>query len=482
MADNGGNGSRFWQAAKKILTLGYDASERTNRRRNRPVDRRGEDDVLDRHRRDVVVSDARDLRRNYTIAAWAMRTHLDYTSTFNFQSAITTSKLDDAAIEKLDGDIEAFMKRWSRPENCDVSGRYGMAELIRMAEAARLSDGDVFIMKLSDGRFQIVEGDRVRTPTDLGEFKGQFKPEDFVQGIQVTATGKPLRYAVCERVNGNGYRLKAVIPAKYVFRHGFYDRYDQVRGVSPLVAAINPFADLYEAAEYTLAKMKLSQLLGLKITSKDDGLPEGDTGDQTPISFDFGGGPQLVQLAPGDDADFLESANPSDQFQTFFVSMIQASLKALDIPYSFYAENYTNYSGARQALLQYQQSVSIKQRAVKRLLDDLTAWRLSLAVMDGELVLPAGITVDDLTWDWVPNGLPWIDPKKEAEADILLITNQLDSREDVCRARGKDWYSIVEKQAKEVAWMKKHGIDPAAANKAGAPVAEQGDEDEQAAA
>ena len=72
---------------------------------------------------------------------------------------------------------------------------------------------------------------------------------------------------------------------------------------------------------------------------------------------------------PGDRAEFLESKSPSTEFQAFSQVMVSVALKALDIPYSFYAENFTNYSGARQALLQYEQSAKIKRMDLQALLD-----------------------------------------------------------------------------------------------------------------
>jgi hypothetical protein len=55
--------------------------------------------------------------------------------------------------------------------------------------------------------------------------------------------------------------------------------------------------------------------------------------------------------------------------------MIQTALKGLDIPYSFFDEAHTNYSGARQALLQYEQSADVKRHDVR--LSHLTSSRTS---------------------------------------------------------------------------------------------------------
>ena len=45
--------------------------------------------------------------------------------------------------------------------------------------------------------------------------------------------------------------------------HGFFDRFDQLRGISPLAPAVNTLRDCYEGYDYALAKMKVAQLFAL---------------------------------------------------------------------------------------------------------------------------------------------------------------------------------------------------------------------------
>lgn len=434
----------------------YDAASSSNRRRSRAIDRRTDDWMLRPRDRDKLCSDARDLRRNYSVAAHAIRTHLDYVSTFHFQT-VATSKVP--AFAAFYEQLDKLMAAWQRAENCDVTGRYDLSQIIRMAEAARTVDGDVFVMKISDGRVQLIEADRVRNPSDnsLGEYtKDEYDPTKFLHGVRKTDAGRHVTYAICDRDgNSQTYTLRSLLPAIYAEQFAYVDSYDQVRGVTPLAAAINTFNDLYEAHEYALAKMKLAQLFGTKFTRAQ---AVEETDEVQPYSFDFGSGPQNIELDPDDKFEFLETHQPSTEFQAYMTTAIQMAIKALDIPYSFWSEDFTNYAGARQALLQYQQSANIKRSSVKKLLRNLTQWRISLWVLDGELELPAGMTLDDVQYQWVATGLPWIDPVKEAEADVIRVTNCLDSREDLCRERGKDFYGIVDKLAAENEYAKSKGI------------------------
>src|SRR5262249_46249172 len=130
------------------------------------------------------------------------------------------------------------------------------------------------------------------------------------------------------------------------------------------------------------------------------------------------------------------------------------------IPYSFFDESHTNYSGARQALLQYEQSACNKRQALRQLLTNLTLWRLDLFVQDGTLILPDNLTLGDINFEWIAAGLPWIDPQKEATANDTLIKQRLKSRQEISKERGKDWFEIVDQIAAEEAYMQAKGIPP----------------------
>jgi capsid protein len=244
-----------------------------------------------------------------------------------------------------------------------------------------------------------------------------------------------------------------------VIHFGYFDSFDQVRGVSPLTSAIAQFQDVLEVSDYARAKAKITQLFALAITREvadfDDETDDGGGG----YSVDFGKGPVKLELDPGDKADFLESKHPSTEFQSFMQVTLQAALKALDIPWSFYDEAYTNFFGSKAALMQYQQSCQSKRDDLRELLDRITVWRMSQWVANGTLQLPGGMTVNDLSWDWVPAGVPWWDSSKEVAGDLEAINGGLRTRTEIRRERfGDDWKDVIRKLAEEQAFMDEVGV------------------------
>ena len=352
-------------------------------------------------------------------------------------------------------------------ENFDVAGRHTLQRAIRLAEARRTIDGDVLAARMADGRTQWIEGDRIRTGTGVPE---SVDPASLVHGIQVDTAGRAIAYAISRRggsaLNSTGsFVFERMLPARNAYLHAYLDRFDQVRGISPVATALNELRDTYEGLDLARCKMKVDQLFALAFyrnASGDDdggGLPgtAANSDDGSGYEVDFGRGPVLLDLDPGDRAEFLTSANPSNQFQTFITATIQIALKALDLPYSFFAENYTNYSGARQALLQYEQSAATKRADNVALLEWLTDWRLALFAADGEL---PGVDVAQLAglYQWIPKGLAWIDPLKEVLADVQAIGAGLNTRTRILREQGLDFDDLVAELAHEADTLRTAGL------------------------
>jgi capsid protein len=443
----------------KVSTLargmfGYDAVLSTGRRKSPALTTRHEDDELTGVERAGLVNASRDITRNFSLAAWAVRRHLDYVSTFTFQA----KTLDAAgkADRRLNKYLEGWMYRVSQPREYDAAGRHSLASATRLAEARRTLDGDILEVRLGNGRVQWVEGDRIRDPIG-GDTTRPGDAARLFHGVQVDEAGAALAYAVHKRQRRVGMQFERWLDARNCYLHGYFDRFDQVRGISPLAPALNTLRDTYKGIDYALGKLLVSQLFALAIyREKSEDLGSAAEDDDTGYKIDFGRGPTLLDLEPGDKADFLESKSPSTELQSYLQSTIGMSIKALDIPYSFYAENFTNYSGARQALLQYQMSATTKQGHNRARLDDWTLWRMRLAAIDGELQLDRDPA--ELNWDWVPAGMPWIDPLKEIQAQKEAIAAGLGSRTEFAKARGRSLDEVLDELAAEEEAARERGI------------------------
>jgi len=66
------------------------------------------------------------------------------------------------------------------------------------------------------------------------------------------------------------------------------------------------------------------------------------------------------------------------------------------------------------------------------------------------LPLPAGMRPRDIAYEWVSDGIPWIDPLREVQADALAVANGFKTRDDVNRERrGRRYIDTVEQLGRE---------------------------------
>lgn len=406
--------SGFLSRVKGYFRSGYEASDPSHKRRDPGRMVRSSDIMANEGQRRQLINSAGDLQRNFAVAAWAIRKHLDYISAFTYQARTPNSEFNTR--------LESFVTDWASPKNFDVGGRHSMRRFIRMAEARRVMDGDVFLVKQRTGRLQAVEADRVRT---ADRAQDRVEGATYSHGIRIGRGGRLAAIAVHNRgERGHGYEFSREIRSRNVEQLAYWDGFDAKRGISPMASAINDFQDIREVKEYARAKAKLTQLFALAITRQGDDSEEVSDDYQV----DFGAGPIKLDLDPGDEATFLESKHPSTEFQQFLQTSLMAALKCLDLPYSFADESFTNFFGSRAAVAHYIKSCSSKRADLVELLDNLTRWRLSLAVATGQLVLPAGVAMESVRWEWVPAGVPFWDPLKDVTASIMAIQAGLTTR------------------------------------------------------
>lgn len=430
------NGGPAEAPAYRFHAPDFDALEPQGRRKMPNPRVRHLDAVLPQDKRNKLTATSQNLSRNFSIAQWMIKKHLDYVTQFEFD--MQTSD------RGLNRDIEALMLRDSRPSLADTGGRFWRERLFRLAELRAIVDGDMGLMKLANGRLQGIESDLVQNPPQ--EIRDRSR-RIWVNGVLTAPGGRHLAYSVYKR-GDRGYEFDRVVPAANMCWYGHYEHFSatQTRGVSPIVSALAPLRDVYENFNYALAKAKVTQLFAIAFyreaqESAGELTYAGDEDDcetdKSGYTVDFGKGPAVLDLEPGDRAEFLEANQPGSDFQNFTELMIQVALKALDIPYSFYNESFTNFFGSRAAWLHYQRSCFDKQQNQRELRRQYTIWKFQTWILSGELVLPSSMsTLEDLVFEWIPRGMPWWDPSKEVNGDIQAVASGFTSPQRVVKEHG----------------------------------------------
>lgn len=437
--------------ANNVRALRYEAVEARPTRRPIYLSSKSEDGELTPAKRRALISEARDQIRNFSLAGFALRKHLQFVSYYRFNA-----RTDDAAFNRR---LERLVARWSLAENCDAARRRSLPELLTLIESHRAIDGDVGILRRSDNRLQIVEADRIQTPPDeRGDVDG---PTTWVHGVRTSSIGRALSFGIMRRKENGGFDFERTVSARDFDLLTYVTRADQVRGVSLFAPAVKMISYLYDGLDYALAKLKLEQLLGLKTTFEDGGnltIP-GQPGTDDPDSVAskasefFGGDLMHIALKVGEDAQFMESNNPSQNFQNFCESVVRMIFAALDIPYSFYDGSKTNFYGSRGEFEQYLDSVEKKQQPTRALLDKwLFDWLLPNWIADGEVELPPGWELDDLRGRvaWSGAGYPSWRLFEYVKEITIAIQGGLLSPATIAESFGED----VDKNVEELARLR----------------------------
>ena len=271
------------------------------------------------------------------------------------------------------------------------------------------------------------------------------------QGIEFDRIGRRVAYHFLRRHPGDvtdpGLVGETVrIPASEIIH--VIDPVDagQLRGVSKFAPAIVKLflLDQYDDAE--LDRKKVAAMHALFITTPAPAEPfdaQESTGENGERTLDLQPG-QIVMLEPGEQVQTSDPADSGATYEPFqYRTLLQVSA-ALGIPYAYLSNDMikANYSNARLALLEFRRRTEAWQHAVM-------VWQLCRQVwarwMDSA-VLAGALAISDyernrrqyLGCSWLPPKWDWVDPLKDAKAEIEQIAAGLKSRTQALAERGYD--------------------------------------------
>lgn len=440
----------------------YRSGVNSKNRNNVTPDPRSEDHIY-AETQDVSLSRAREVLQNYSVLSWMIDKHLDFVSTFDIQFKTGLDWLDDQLTELLEW--------WSQAENFDVGRRYSLSHYLRVNDAQKVLAGDMGTLKFEDGRIKAIVSDQIDRPGfGAGSTEGWFR------GVKVDpVTWEAVRYSIRLRDIRNGGLSNSFIevPAEQFYLHAERKYYpDLIRGISPIANSVNAIQDCYEGMNWHLVKMKVAAMFGIVMFEKSatGGLPQMATDPNTGLpvkpkkgvkyDVNMGDGILSMNMEMGEDIKVLESKIPSTETQTYYEVVLLVTLKSLNIPYSFFREDFTNFYGSRGGLLHYLRSCVEPRQANIEFLNHHLKWRITKWLQSGVIKLPKGYDLHNLRWQCVPRGFPWWDPSKEIAGIIAAIQAGLMSPQEACLQTGTNYYENIESIKEALDWAKAHNVNP----------------------
>lgn len=396
---------------------------------------------------------------------------------------------------------EAEFALWAnKARNCDALGLNNFAGLQQLALKSWLLSGDVFPLVKHytptplnpySLRIHLIEADRVSTPDEFGGYSmlrltdGKIpagKPgagHKVYDGVEVDSDGRVVAYHVC-----NSYPQADVLEEKrewtrvlaYGERTGLpnilhimdSERPDQYRGVPYLAQVIEPLLQLRRYTEAELMAALVQSFFTAWIETETDpsqipvnevggsnidGVPDANPGEFASGENEYQMGPGTVtHLAPGEKVQFGNPNVPTAGFETFVKTICRIIGSALELPYDVLIKEFnSSYSASRGALLEAWEAFKMRRVwFVDGFCQPIYEIWLAEAVARGRIKAPGFFDDPLLRAAW--SGARWIgpvqgqlDPKKEAEAAIMLTNCGIKTHEQITRELGGgDWQENVE--------------------------------------
>lgn len=467
-------GLMLWHTKKRIQLAAakrvYDAAQGSNYH-VAPTDSRSPDGVME-NAGAKLRKWARHLDENHDISIGILDVLVNnIVGTGIMVEPLVTTKGGKPA-EKVNKQIRKLMKGWAhRPE---VTGELPFGEAQRLICRTWLRDGEVLLQHVRGPKFKhfsdIPYSLELIEP-DLLPFEPITGKENVTHGVEKNSWGTPVAYHLYKSHPGNfaiPYRplrsdeMKRV-SADDIIHLKFTRRLRQTRGVSIFHGVIRRLEDIkdYEESERIAARVAASLTAFIKKGEDFTGQASAATGDR---SFEMQPGMIFDNLQAGEDVGMISSDRPNSGLDAFIKSNQRMLAAGTGTNYSSISKDYNGtYSAQRQELVESQPAYArLREYFIEIFMRRVYREFITGAMSSGALTLQAGVDMTTLfDADMRSPGMPWIDPKKEVEADAAAVANRFKSRTQIIRERGGD-PDVVEEQIKqEVERDKANGFAPA---------------------
>ena len=375
------------------------------------------------------------------------------------------------------GDKEAdkiLRARWEAyeesPEDVDVSGEKGLHALAKLLFRDSIVSGDDFVTKLADGRQQVFEAHRCKTPRDLPGGDKKL----CVHGVQLDGLRRRVAYyfAKDDIALNSSVSLSGIerIPARDAngFRNVLHiyhpKRTTQTRGVTkfaPVSDAVPmhgdiQFAKMVQQQQVSVWTMVRQRQLGFELP---DGVIENRETVEDPCKP--GQTRSMMNVSPGMmytgyPGETINGFSPNVPNPTFFdhARQLQQLIAInLDIPLvvMLLDASETNFSGFRGALEQAKIAfVNLQQWFATIYYREVLLWQMRLwsdpasPLADPFIVQLRERGINVFAHEWVLPTWPYIQPVEDATADQIRLRTGMTSLRRAHASRGQDYDTVME--------------------------------------
>ncbi len=443
----------------------YDAGGYGHNNNNWRVSNRSAEQT-DTYDRDIIRARARDLERNSDLMNAVISAYKRNVVGAGYSMQ---AKTGDSELNKQ---IEKLWLKWCKKRNCDVTGTQSLNQMIRMAVARKKVDGGIILVKRYTAQgtipfqLQVIEVDELSSETMSPNEKGN----RVVGGIEYNSFNRPVGYHIKQYdLSGMGVEKPIYIKADDVIFYFSKKRPSQIREMSDMTFTIPRIRDVNEFMVAVSVKERIAACLSvfIKKATPRDGFGRGMARS---MNTEYEGktiSPGMIkELNAGDE---IQVVNPAGQGSdaTSYTKLQQRLIgSGQGISYESVSRDMAEatYSSARQGLIEDELTYSEEKELLCEILDEIYETFVIFAVLCGKLEIKDFWDNKDtyLAHEWIQEPKPWIDPKKESEANMIAIKTGQKTFKQISAENGRDWQDQIDDMAEVIAYGKEKGVDMSA--------------------
>lgn len=369
--------------------------------------------------------------------------------------------------DKLDNAIEALFNEWSKPKNCDITGRLSFGDMQNVILGQRMMDGEILIYpKLTNDKkhplkIQLIEADRF----DGAMFTSANTQDGttYIDGMEVDTYGKPQKYILKDGLF-NTIKLNA---SDVIHYFKMTNRATQYRGISEYKQIIIDLRNLAGYLSSTMQSQRARASVAYAIKSGNVAgriAALGNDKGNDPI-YDING-VMVHYLNSGEELQTFDPSIDGAGHKDFIQSCIRLIAVGRQISYELAFRDYSQvtFSSARASLLQDHKKFSTEQIHLSgNALNPITERWLDTNVLAGNL---KGVSADYYFNNkekffqprWIAPAREWVNPLQDIGAFIKEYEMGAATLEEYAAQRGKDLSEIITQRIKENEMLKKAGI------------------------
>lgn len=408
---------------------------------------------------------SRDLTNNNVYAArykGMVSTHLVGPEGINFESEIVGA--NGKPKEAWNDAIEATFAEWGKC--CTADGSLGWVESQQLAAETTAVDGEILVRLVrgypNKWGFAIEHIDADRLDHTFNEILRN--GNRVVGGVEMDAWGRRVAYHLWT-AHPSDYEAKPVrqrVPADQILHLHREDRTQGVRGIpwmTPCMVQVNMLGRLW-TSQLAAANHESDRLGVIKPMATLPGEEVADTKSTAlEITSDFA---TFVALDAGQDVVFPPSLHPNSVLPQFTAYLLKGIASGVNVSYHSISGDLaeSKFSSDRTALVDERRGWRKLQGWFIRSYNEpiFRAW-LEMALLSGQLVIPA-VDIDKICVPrWTPETWDWVDPQADVEASIAAIEFGLSTYQAELGKRGQNWAEVFEQAALEKAKKQELGLD-----------------------